>query len=413
MKILFINPFFNYRGHDKFPIALGYLTAISKDFGRIFISDESIGERSEEKIKSVEPDVICITSTTPSFDRAVEIMRFAKEFANEIDKETKIIVGGVHATFQPNDALQYADIVVRGEGEITLTEILEGKDLKEIKGISFKHDGKIVHNKERELIENIDAIPFPAYDFFNLKKYDMMSMITSRGCTFNCSYCCATRFWRCKVRFRSVENVLDELELIQNLGFKKIKIHDSTFTLDLERVKKICNGIVKRKIDLRWSCETRPDKLNEETLDLMKKSGCVLICMGVDSASNEVLKKNKRFVNLYQAKKVFEYAKKIGIRTRAYIVFGLEGETKKSVEETIKFLREVMPDQIMLSLATAYPGTELYNEKTFVNFDYSWVAKFEGHGKGAKLYLPKTLKKDEYKELADYLWRAIKEMKRA
>jgi radical SAM superfamily enzyme YgiQ (UPF0313 family) len=406
MKILFVNPKFNYRGKDKFPIGLAYLMAVAKSFGKVFVIDENVGDCAEEKIMKMKPDFLCITSTTPSFSRAIEIVKFAKE-----NTSAKVIFGGTHATFKPEDALAYGDIVVRGEGEETIKEILEGKNLHSIDGISFKEGEKIIHNKDRELIENLDALPFPAYELFDLKKYEMLSIITSRGCTYNCAYCCATHFWKCKVRFRSVENVLAELELISKLGFKKLKIHDSTFTLDKERAKRICKGIIERKLDFSWSCETRADFLDEELLKLMKRAGCSLICMGLDSASEEVLRKNKRFVNLELTKKIFKLAKEIGIRTRAYVVFGLEGETEESVKETLKFLHEIKPDQIMLSLATAYPGTELEKGR-IIEFEQSWVKKFEGHGEGAKLYLPNTLTVKEYKRLADYMYEEIKKLKK-
>lgn len=405
MKILLVNPEFPYKGRDKFPVGLSYIAAVAKKFGEVRIIDENIGEKAEREIEKFSPDIVGITSTTPSFSRAKEIARFSKEIG------AKVIFGGVHATFRPEEALEVSDIVVRGEGEKTFEEILLGKRFKEIKGISFKENGKIFHTLHREFVENLDSLPLPAYDLFPLKKYTMMSIVTSRGCFYNCSYCCATRFWGQSVRFHSVERVLKEMEIIQSLGFKTLKIHDSTFTLDRERVMKICDGIIEKGIDLRWSCETRADHLDYEMLNKMKEAGCVLICMGIDNADEEVLKKNKRVFDLEHAKKVFKWCKDIGIKTRAYVVFGLEGESKKSVEKTLKYLNEIKPEQIMLSLATAYPGTELERGET-IELDYSWVAKFEGHGKGAKLYLSSTLSKEEYRKLADYMWKEIKELKK-
>ncbi len=404
MKILFVNPKYGYKGRDKFPVGLGYLAAIAKNYGKVFISDENVGAEAEKLISEIKPDLVCLTSTTPSFPRAVEIARFTKE-----NTGAQIVFGGFHPTFRPADALEYGDIVVRGEGEETIKDILEGKPLEKVKGVSFKQNGKIVHNEDREPIENLDSIPFPAYELFSLDAYEMLSIVTSRGCVYNCSYCCATRFWKCKVRFRSIDNVLKELELIRRLGFRKLKIHDSTFTLNRERVIKICEGMIKRGLDFSWSCETRADYLDKEVLEMMKKAGCSLICMGLDSADEGILKKNKRFIDLEMVRKMFLLAKDMGIKTRAYVVFGLEGETGKSVDKTLSFLKDVRPDQIMLSLATAYPGTEL--EKRTIEFG-DWVAKFEGHGRGAKLYFPTTLKANEYKELADYMYGEIKKLKR-
>jgi len=408
MKVMLVNPKFPYKGRDRFPLGLAYIAAVLENLDgieKIEIADESVGEDAKERIKKRELDVVCITSTTPSFERAKEIAGFCRE------RGIKVVFGGVHATFCPEQVLEVADVVVRGEGERTAEELFSGKPLKEIKGISWIENGKVFHNPPRELEENLDSLPLPAYELFPLEKYGMMSLVTSRGCFYNCSYCCATRFWGRKVRFHSVERILLEMELIQDLGFKLVKIHDSTFTLDRERVLKICEGMVERGIDLRWSCETRADHLDYEMLRKMKRAGCSLICMGIDSASEEVLRKNKRFFNLEYAKRVFGWCRELGIKTRAYLVFGLEGETEKSVRKTLEYLKEIRPDQIMLSLATAYPGTELYSGRK-INLDPSWVAKFEGHGRGAELYLPSSLTEEEYRKLADWMWRKVKEFKR-
>lgn len=404
MKVLLVNPKFPYKGRDKFPIGLGYIASVLRNYCEVEIADENIGIDAIEYVKKYKPDIVGITSTTPSFGRAKEIGNFCNE------REIKVIAGGVHATFCPEDALEFAEIVVRGEGEKTIEEIFSGKELNKILGISYKEDGKTISTPLREHVRDIDILPIPSYDLFPLEEYKMMSIVTSRGCFYNCSYCCATRFWGCKVRFHSVERVVTEFELIHDLGFKYVKIHDSTFTLNKKRVMKICDELVKREIDISWSCETRADYLDKELLEKMKMAGCSLICMGIDSADEKVLKMNRRFFNLSYAEEIFKLCRKIGIKTRAYVVFGLEGETEESVKKTIEYIKRINPDQIMLSLATAYPGTELFNGN-LIEMSDSWAAKFEGHGRGAKLYLPRTLAIEEYKKLAEFIWKEIKNLK--
>ncbi len=405
MKIALVNPRFPYNGRDKFPVGLAYIAAVAKKFGEVKIIDENIGMEAFEEIEKFSPDMVGITSTTPSFERAKEISFFSKKLG------AKVILGGVHVSFKPEEGLEVCDIVVRGEGELTVKELFSGKKLKEIRGISFRDNGRVFHTPNREFVENIDLLPFPEYELFPLKEYEMMSIVTSRGCFYNCSYCCATRFWGTRVRFHSVERVVNEFKRIEELGFKLAKIHDSTFTLKRDRVIEICKSLIKEDVDIRWSCETRADHLDKEMLELMRKAGCNLICMGIDSADKDVLLKNRRVFDLEHAKKVFSWCKELGIKTRAYVVFGLEGETEQSVKKTLEYLEEIKPDQIMLSLATAYPGTELEKGKS-IEIDYSWVAKFEGHGKGAKLYLPTTLRENEYRKLADYMWKEVKELKK-
>ncbi len=404
MRVVFVYPYFDYRGPDKFPIGIAYLASIAKRFADVKVIDESIERTSAKQILKQEPDVVCFSATTPAFPSAYKLAKEIKAMNNDV----KIIFGGVHATFKPEDALRCSDIVVRGEGEITLKEILEGKGLEKIKGISFKNNGCIVHNRERELIENLDSLPFPAYEFFDLKKYKVMSVITSRGCVYKCSYCCATRLWKCRVRFRSSQNVIEELRMLKELNVKRLKIQDSTFNLNEKRALEICKLMRKESLDFEWSCEVRADHLTERLVKEMKKSGCVLLCIGVDSGSQSILDANKREMKVQDIIKAFELAKKYDIKTRAYVTFGLKGETRKSVEDTIKLLRKIKPTQIMLSLATAYPGTEL--KPSGYAFPENWVRMFSGHGRGAQLYVPETLSKEEYMRLAEYMLEEIKKL---
>ncbi len=402
MKILFINPYFPYRGKDKFPVGLAYLAAIAKQFGEVFIIDENIQKFSFEQIEKIKPDYVGITSTTPSFSRALQIAEQIKSYNTEI----KIIFGGTHVSF--NSSVPNADVIIHGEGEETLKEILEGKPLNEIKGITFRHNGKIITNPERGLIADLNAIPNPAYELFNLKKYDIVGVISSRGCPYSCSYCCASRFWKQRVRFRSPEKFIEELRLLWKKGVRKIKIHDSTFTLDKNRAKKICESMIDNEMDFAWSCETRADHLDEELMKLMKHSGCRLVCIGVDSGSQEVLDTNNRKIKVAQMKKLFALVKKIGLRIRAYVTFGLIGESEKTVRETIEFLKQTKPNQIILSLATIYPGTDLFGSS--IEMPDNWKRKFKGHGFGSSLYLPESLSREQYKRLADLMWQEIKNL---
>lgn len=410
MRILFIHPKFPYRGRDLFPIGLGYLASAVKDIAEVFVIDENLEEFSIERVRRINPDVIGITATTPSFQRAMGIVNAINSMATD----AKIVMGGTHATFMPEEALNAGvDIVVRGEGEATFRELIEDRalDLEDVKGISWMDGTKIRHNPDRELIEDLDSVPFPAHKYFPTDKYGIMSMATSRGCPYSCSYCSAVRFWRRKVRYRSPENVLEELKLIKELGFDLVKFMDSTFTLDKKRAIEICKLIREEGLDINWSCETRADALNDGLLRALSEAGCTLICIGVDSACNDVLSKNKRNIDALTVKNAFENIKKYKLRTRAYITFGLPGETKKSVEETVKFLDDIKPDQVLLSLATAYPGTELWGGP-YIDVHKNWISKFRGHGTGGKLYLPEGITRKEYTRLADYMWSEVKRTNR-
>ena len=414
MKILLINPDFKYKGGDLFPLGLGYIARIVKEKGHdISVLDFNACEISDSQLSdfllSKKPDLVFITSTTPSFEDAARKMKIVKTFS-----DAKIIFGGTHATFKPEDCLeQGANIIIRGEGELTIAEVLDclenEKTINDIDGISFFDNCKVIHNRERDLIENLDTIKFPLRTIFPLEKYKIMSIITSRGCSYSCSYCSASCFWKRIARFRSPENVIEELKEIISLGFDKIKFHDSTFTLDRSRTMKICDLIIKNNLKIKWSCETRAEHLDFELLKQMKKSGCVFICFGVDSGSPDILSSAKRNINLNKTIEIFRLTSELDIKRRAYIMFGLPNETRKTVKETIEFLKKIKPDEIMLSLATAYPGTELYNRKK-IKLDKTWVAKFSGHGRGSELFLPDTLTVKEYVKLADEMYKEIKSL---
>lgn len=404
MKVLLIHPLFPYKGKDLFPIGLGYLAAAAKGH-ETHVIDENVEPLSPGRIRKINPSIVGITSTTPSFPRAAEIVRIIKS----LDIDAKIVVGGTHATFVPEDALRVgADVVVRGEGEKTFAELLEGRKLKGIKGISYRENGRVVSNPTRELIQDLDSLPFPDWKPFPIKAYGIMSMITSRGCPYSCSYCSASKFWRHRVRYRSPENVLEEVRLVAQ-EFKLLRFMDSTFTLDKKRAIRICELIREEGHDIKWSCETRADALNEEVLEALASGGCSLLCIGVDSGSQQVLDASKRGVKLAAIKKALQGTKKHGIPTRAYVTFGFPGETEKSVFETIQLLEEVKPEQILFSLATAYPGTELWGRGE-LEVHPNWVSKFHGHGKGGRLFLPEGMPKKEYMRLADYMWMEIKRL---
>jgi radical SAM superfamily enzyme YgiQ (UPF0313 family) len=406
MRVLLINPAFPYKGADRFPLGIGYIAAIAKKYGEVRVLDLNINRSAvQDFVQDFQPDAVGITSTTPAFRAATKVVQEVRQVSS-----AKIIFGGVHPTFRPEDALAAgADIVVRGEGEQTFEEILIGKPLETIRGISFLRNGEVFHNPARSLMEDLDSIPFPAWDLFDLSKYPIMSIITSRGCPFTCAYCCSAAFWKRRVRFRSVDNVFSELMELHKFGVRKLKFHDSTFTLDRNRALEICNRM--QQFNFRWSAETRPDCLDAELLRAMADAGCVLICIGVDSGSPAVLDQISRPISVRTTINAFRLAREAGIRTRAYVTFGLPGESRESVTRTLALLEEAQPDQIMLSLATAYPGTALDAGKKII-MPSDWIAKFDGHGAGAPLYLAENLSKTEYKELADEMWIKIKAMKR-
>jgi len=404
MRILLVNPGFRgYRGLDLFPLALGYLTSFLEGH-EVKILDLQVEEEDKliELVKSV--DLVGITSTTPSFESARQIAQIAK-------REGKIVVmGGAHVTFRPTDALDVCDYVVLGEGELTFSELCktleEGGDIEKVRGIAFKSGDEVIRTEEMPLIEDLDSIPFPHYELFPMEKYKIMSVTTSRGCIFNCIYCAARKFWRGRVRFRSVKNVVEELKmLVERFGKRNFKFHDSTFTLDMQRAKKLCEAI--KELGISWSCETRAELLDESLIATMAEAGCKLMCFGIDSGDESVLERANRYVDFDACAESFRLCRKYGIRTRAYIIFGLPGENEASCKRTIELIERLKPDEVMLSLACAYPGTELRPSEVIPH--ESWIAKFMGHGRGAPLHVPEGMDIKTYMRLADHMWQWARE----
>ena len=317
------------------------------------------------------------------------------------------------------------DMVARFEYDFTLKEIAKaienGNGFKEIKGISYKENGKIVHNPNREFTtsEDLNTMPFVSKvykEHLNIKDYFLsqslypeVQIFTGRGCPHKCTFCSwpVTLMGR-KYRARSAENIADEFEYIQDElpEVKEIFIEDDTFTLNKKLVREFCEVIRKRKIDITWSCNARAD-LDYETLREMKKAGCRLIIVGYESGSDEILKNIKKGVTTKQMKVFTKDAKKARLMVHGDFIFGLPGETKETADKTVKFIKELKPNLLQVAVATPIPGTEFYEwakNNGFLlveNLEESIDAK--GYQKGIVSY-PEFTKKD----IEDYVDRALK-----
>ncbi len=357
------------------PLGLGYLASVLRENGfKVQIVDDLVEKLSlDELIKRIKnSQIVGITSTTPTFNAA---LRYAKAIKEKLSN-VFVILGGVHVTFMPYEAIKhdYIDAVCIGEGERTIVEtaerIEEGKSLEGVKGLIYKEGSKIFENERRGFIENLDSLPFPAFDLMPLDKYTLLGqkleqfpMITSRGCPFGCRYCSSSLFLGRKFRARSAKNVVDEMEwLAEEFGAKHIAFGDDTFTLNKKRVFEICDEIVRRGLDIEWSCSSRVDTMNYELLKKMKGAGCVAIYYGVESANQKTLEYYRKRIKLENVKKAVDLTKKVGITTICSFIIGAPFETKKDIENTLKFAIKLNPDYAQFSILTPYPGTEIYEE---------------------------------------------------
>ena len=360
--------------HPLFPpIGLSYLAAVLEQNGyEVKVIDCPACGFTHENLKaelvSFAPDLIGIASMTPTIPSALQSARIAKEAC----PNSKVIMGGPHATFADNQILteeKAVDIVVRGEGELTLLELAQNnadpKSLPKTQGITFRSNGQIVKTPNRPFIEDLDALPRPAYKYIPMDKYRIygkvfLPIMTSRGCPFQCSFCVASQMFGAKFRARSPKNVVDELEWLKTeYGAEGISFHDDTLTLDKKRIIDICDEIIARKIGLPWGCQTRVDTVSEEVLAKMRKAGCNEVSFGVESGCQRILDAVHKKVQISQAENAIKWAKKEGLFVAVSTIIGYPGETKESMQQTLDLMRRIEPDDAWLCIATPYPGTEL------------------------------------------------------
>ncbi len=357
------------------PLGLGYLAAVLRERGfKVKIIDDLVEKLSTKELfrRLKNSLVVGITSTTPTFNAA---LRYAQRI-KEIFPHVFVILGGVHVTLKPRDALKhpFVDAVCIGEGEETIVEVAERveaeRSLEGVRGVHFRKDGRIVRNKPRSLISDLDSLPFPAFDLMPLEKYSLLGfrleqfpVITSRGCPFRCRYCSSSLFMGRRFRARSAENVVDEIEwLIDEFAAKHIAFSDDTFTLNNRRVEAICDEIIRRGLEVEWSCSSRVDTIRPELLKKMRQAGCTTIYYGAESASPHVLKYYRKGIDIGKIERAVKLTKKAGISVVCSFIIGAPMETREDIERTISFAIKLDPDYAQFTILTPYPGTEIYEE---------------------------------------------------
>lgn len=375
MKILLINP----PGKTSFitpPLGLLYLAASLRKAGhQPLILDfllEKFDQNSLFKIITQGVKVIGISAVTPLIHNAI----FLADLIKKKFPEKIIVLGGPHPTLLPKETLencQGVDFIIKGEGEERINsfiDYLEGKKKEEgLDGIAFKKDGEIIDLPQKKYIENLDNLPFPARELVSIEKYSEVldsakkpatTLITSRGCPFKCIYCSKPVFGNF-FRARTPENILKEIEFLkEKYKIKEIIFYDDSFTLDRERIIKLCQLLIEKNLNISWKCETRVNLIDEELLQLMKKAGCHLIGYGIESGNQEILNILKKGITIAAIQKAVKMTKKAKIDALGYFMLGIPGETEKEIKETINFAKSLNLDFVQFSIATAYPGTELY-----------------------------------------------------
>lgn len=335
------------------------------DYKKILLNiDHPLWNEIRENIKKFSPEILGITMLTGTYKSAENVARIAKS----INKEIKVVAGGTHPTILPEETIKnkYFDYVIRKEGEYTFLDLANGIKEKDIRGLTYINEkGEVVNNPDREFIKDLDSLPFPARDLYlNDTAYmDYGYVMTGRGCSHECTFCASKKIWGRKVRYRSAENVVEEVKHVYDkFGTRQFYFIDDALTLNKNRAKKICDLLIKSQLDISWICETRVDILDEELLNLMKVAGCARVKIGVESGSEIIIKKIKKRITKKQVIDAVSLIKKAGIDLTVYLMIGFPGETNADVRETIEFAKELDAKYYSLSILAPYPGTEIYED---------------------------------------------------
>ncbi|MEW6236827.1 MAG: radical SAM protein [Candidatus Omnitrophota bacterium] len=362
------------------PVSQLLVTTVLRESGHDAHLLDGAGLRySINEIKTIvdkeQYDVCTMLTSTMTIQEDAEILFDLKQ-ANP--KMTSIVMGS-QPTFMPQATLarRGIDFIVMKEQEHTLKNLLAaleagGEAFKNVRGIGYKNaDGQAVINPPAEMIKNLDELPIANrtllpqnIDYFNpiVKRMPFTTMFTTRGCTAKCTYCTSPGFYGEKVRFRSAEKVLEEMEYCQNLGYKEIFFRDELFTASKKRVLEICSGIKDRGIDLTWICSSRVNNIDAEMLKIMKDAGCHLIRFGVESGVQEILDNVRKDITVEETRQAFKLCHEFKIDTHAHCMIGSPGETKETINQSIQFVKEIDPTIITFGITTPYPGTHLFDE---------------------------------------------------
>ena len=363
------------------PLGLLHIGTVLKNEGHgvrlLDIDTEKIDEKKFENIfRNFNPDAVGITGVTPTFKNALKWARLSKKIRN-----VPVIMGGVHATIAPDETIgcDSVDIIVVGEGELTAKELFNrlqspGSDLGDIKGIYFKRDKAVVANEKRPLIEDLDSIPFPDRAMFK-KAHAFMppdavhlpvaTIMTSRGCPGDCTFCCTKQIFSKKFRTRSTKNMVEEVErLVNKEGIKEIHIADDTFTIIKKRALEFCGEIKKKNLNVGFQFMNglRADFVDRDILLALRSIGMKTVGFGVESGNKNILKNIKKNIPAHITRKAFRLSRELGFETWAFLVFGLPGETDRTIRETIEFTKELDPDFAKFLILEPYPGSEVHAE---------------------------------------------------
>lgn len=381
-KVLLINPFETQQdGFTNPPLGLLYLAGTLLHHGIEVMVVDGCREGKDAVVKALNefaPDLVGITCLTPGRKHAVEIASLAKQIYENIP----VVLGGAHPTIMFQQMLeQYpqVDYIVLGEGEQTLLELVQGVSLQNIDGLVYRQDGVVVKTKPRTYCDNLDNIPFPAWNLIDLSCYPgwgegkhngivlrdhpRISVIFSRGCSGHCDFCSTWWIWK-GWRHRSAKNMTDELEMLyRDHGIRHFCFADDALTVDRQATIDLCDEIIGRNLIIAFHVTTRTDCVDEEMLLKLKQAGCYRIAFGIETGSPRLLKEMGKENDIENSIRAISLCRKIKLPVSALLIVGNVGETEETVQETRDLLKRAMPDEVGCAGSLwILPGTKLYQD---------------------------------------------------
>lgn len=321
-------------------------------------------------LADVKPDVVAISAKTQTHASA----RMVAKLVKEQNPSAIVLVGGPHPTILPEKTLECPDfdVAVLGEGEATIVELLaairDNKDWSTVAGVAFRRDGNVVRTAPRPLIEDLDALPFPHANaprtLIDFEQYPLSAfrfVFALRGCPYNCLFCGSRRIWTRRVRYRSVENVVAELQALQRLGLKFVHFDDDTFGVSPSYIRNLCRAISEHCPHLRWSCELHVKLVRDDLLTAMRTAGCYMIQVGVESGSDEILREMRKGFTIAEAMAACRKIAARGIWLQTFFMVGFPQETERTLARTVRAMKRIASNRVMYSIFTPYPGTEAYD----------------------------------------------------
>ncbi len=377
VKVTLVYPYFHPANDNSIfrfpPLGLGYIAATLRQRSvEVELVDCTFlnYQQAVARVFNSKPDIVGFYCMFSMKKTAIEL---AQALRRHLGKDCLLVVGGPLPSWSPESFLGVFDAVGVGEGEQTMVELAEavgeGKSLSNVGGIIYKNENRIINNPPRGFIEDLNSLPFPTRDLFDkqaYKKYyqnrfgySITSMITSRGCPFSCDFCSRPIFGA-DIRTRTVQNIVDEVQDIAELGYDRVWFADDCFTLNRTHLMSVCSEMRHRKLDVGWECLSRVDTMDAEVASAMKRSGCIRVFFGIESGNDSVLGIMNKHITTAQARRAVHIAKAAGLKVGAFFIVGYPGETDRTVLDTVRFASGLPLDYVSFTLPYPIPGTPLY-----------------------------------------------------